>query len=381
MNRLTEAIWVDFPLFLRRISAGLAVATTDGLYLAAIPVVGLLAPILALAAGVWIGINHPGFNKVFTESLPLLSLVAAVGAASGACGFYLAIGFALGNLQNLPNIPSRYLWTSDLTFYGSFALIYLLFAFLSVGVPIAAKSLAADFILPDRVPRWIRALVALSALIGLNALLVFVWAMSAPLLIRPLYTAGGFYPDWEPYVPLQKNWPTIMLAAACAAAARAVIQVALASRQGFLSDRLTRFENRFRKSNRVKPLLVRIPIIIRLVARAAFFTALMTGIFSSIGQAMAAFGVLLAAQILTSALLLSGRGIYGRFILKIPRIVRIGALAVAMYFAGQYVLSNNIASGPESFTPFVILTVISAVLSIVLFPAAKIQSGRRAVIS
>jgi hypothetical protein len=158
LERITDAIWVGVPLTLRRFSAGLTASTVDGLYLAVRPLVGFIAPMATFIFGFLTGAIQPGYTYVFTEAIWLLLLIAVVGAISGAVGFYLTIGFIIGDLL-IGDHPQWYYWFGGLNpldipaQYGSMLLSYALFAMLAVGVPIAAKSFAAEFRLPDSVPR------------------------------------------------------------------------------------------------------------------------------------------------------------------------------------------------------------------------------------
>jgi hypothetical protein len=184
LSKAADAIWVGVPLTLRRFSIGLASSAVDGLYLAAKPVVGFVAPTALFLLGLVIGVFHPGFEYVFTEALWVIVVVAVVGTLSGALGLYLTVGFVLGDLV----LGAHPQWErfgqggllDTAAMYGSMLLTYALFAMLAVGVPLAAKSFAAEFRLPAQTPRALRALVGLGALVIISGLLVWVWTQSAP---------------------------------------------------------------------------------------------------------------------------------------------------------------------------------------------------------
>lgn len=363
---------------LRRFSSGLAVATVDGLYLAALPVAGLVAPVAAFVLGGLIGATHPGFNVVFTEALWLLILVAGVGAASGAVGFYLTLGFALGDLL----LGAHPLWRAGtyefVSEYGSALLSYALFGLLAVGVPIAAKSLASEFVLPASVPRPVRALVGLLAMVVITALLVFAWTQCAPLLVRPVFVWVQSPPTVAAIAPLQEREGWIVAVAALAALGRAVMQFLLALNMGRQLDRLGELEARFRSAPPVVPLLSRMPLPARLVLRAAVLTALLSGLYDGLWQALLTFAVLFGAQVLASPLVPFSLGAYGRFLARIPRLLRILIALVPVYLLGTAVLDFFIRQGTTSFIPFLLLTVVSAILTTLLMPAAAArQEGRR----
>lgn len=372
LSRAAEGIWVGIPLALRRFSAGLAVSAVDGLYLAIRPLVGLLAPIFVFVLGLIIGVFHPGFDYVFTEALWVLLLIALVGALSGALGLYLTLGFVLGDLllgehpqwgrfgnSDLLDIPAQ---------YGSMFLTYALFAMLAVGVPIAAKSFAAEFRLPASVPRAVRALVGLGALVLISGLLVWVWTQSAPLLVRPVFVWADVRPTVIAMSTTQENGVWIVILAVLATIARAFVQLSLANPIGPDSkpDRMSQLEDRFQTDEPVRPLTSRMPLLVRLFLRAAILTALLSGLYAAFWQAWLTFGVLLFAQVLTSPLLPLNLGAYARFMAKIPRIVRLIVVMVPVYIVGAIIVP--LFRDQPSFFPFLLLAVVAAVLMTLLSP-------------
>ena len=382
LARVAEAVWVGVPVALRRVSAGLAVATVDGLYLAVRPAVGVLTPAAAGVLGVAFGALHPGFEVVYTESLLFLVIVAMLGALSGALGLYLVLGFVLGDLL----LGDHPLW--QFTFlsgsevfggkYGSWLVSYLLLALLAVGVPIAAKSLASEFALPPAFPRPLRALVGLGAMVGITGLLVFVWVQSAPLLVRPIFVwADRGQPTVEAIEPLQERGGWIVAAAMLAATGRAVAQglLARAAEPGAAGpDRLGELVGRFRTPEPVVPLLSRVPLAVRLVARAVLLTVLMSGLFAAVWQAVATFLVLLVAQLLASPLVPVRLGVqYTQIVNRIPRIVRVIIVVVPVYLVGTMVLGYYLGRGELIFIPFLLLMLLAAVLMTLLSPT---RTGR-----
>jgi hypothetical protein len=231
LARQADAIWVTTPLSARRVSAGLAMAIVDGHYLAVRPLPGLLAPPIALFAGLVIGAFHPGFELIYTEALWLLMLVALLGSASGALGFYFTLGFVVGDLLIGDHPVWRIAADGPESFagrYGSLLISYALMAVLAVGVPMAAKSLAADFMPPPSTPRALRLLVGMGALVFITGVLVFAWVQTAPLLVRPVFVWPGRPPTVDAIARLQENGGLIVLAAVLAAAVRVAVQAWLA---------------------------------------------------------------------------------------------------------------------------------------------------------
>ncbi|HLL65742.1 MAG TPA: hypothetical protein VK453_08330 [Micromonosporaceae bacterium] len=392
-TRISDALWVGLPLRVRRISAGLAVATVDGLYLAARPLIGLLAPIVAFVGGFVVGAFHPGFDIIFTEALWLLMLVAAIGAASGAVGLYLTVGFALGDLT-LGDHPSRtyqsYVTSPVEAFagqYGSLLLSYLLLAMLAVGVPIAAKSLAAEFMLPTSTPRALRAIVAIVTVIATTGLLVYVWLQSTPLLVRPVFVWTGTQPTVEAMAPAQQSGAWVITFAVLAGTARSVVQLTSAANMGGagadpaagtrLPGRMDELEARFRTAQPVVPLLSRLPLPARLVIRAAFLTLILSGLYAAYWHALLTFVVLLAAQFLAAFLGTRAPAGYARRMNRVPRLIRLLLVIVPVYLVGTLVMGYFLRRAPLSFLPFLILTILSAVLMSLLSPARPGPNGQQ----
>ncbi|GIH05098.1 hypothetical protein Rhe02_31650 [Rhizocola hellebori] len=376
LSKAADAIWVGIPLGLRRFSTGLAVSAVDGLYLAAKPVIGFVAPIFVFLLGLIIGVFHPGFDYVFTEALWVIVAVAVIGTLSGGLGLYLTLGFVLGDLA-LGDHPQwdRFGQTfllDSLAQYGSMLLTYALFAMLAVGVPVAAKSFAAEFRLPSQTPRALRALVGLGALVIISGLLVWVWTQSAPLLVRPVFVWADFRPTVAAMATTQVQGRLIVSLAILAAIGRAVAQLMLANPIGAAGsdgDRMTQLENSFRTDQPIVPLLSRMRLVVRLLVRAAILTAVLAGLYAAMWQAVLAFAVLFLAQLIASPLLPLNLGGYARFMARIPRIVRLIVVMIPMYLLGA-ILVPLFLDG-TSFFPFLLLAIIAAVLMTLLSPHVR----------
>lgn len=380
IQQLSDALWVGVPLVVRRFSAGLAVAAVDGLHLAVRPLIGLISVPTALAFGVIVGVFHPGFEQVFTEALWLLVLVALVGAISGTLGLYFTVGFAIGDLilGEHPLWGSTYQTTAldIVAMHGSWLLSYMVLALLAVGVPIAAKSLASEFSLPQSVVRPVRGLVAVSAVVGVTALLVFVWVQSAPLLVRPIFVWSGQAPTVSAISPLQVHGGLIVAAAAGGAFVRVLVLLILANQahtamQGGHAPagaRLIALEQRFRTTVEVRPLLSRLPLAVRLIGRAFLLTVLLSGLLSAYWQALLTFLVLLVAQVVVSPLMPIGLGVLSRVLARVPRLVRLVVALVPVYLLGTFIFDYFLERGTTSFIPFLVVTMISAVLMTLLSP-------------
>jgi hypothetical protein len=374
---------VGVPLLARRISAGLAVSTVDGLHLAVRPLIGLLSVPAALAGGFVVGARHPGFVDVFTESLWLLVGLAFLGAVSGTIGLYFTLGFAAGDLI----LGEHPLWPEFLTAdgiepvakYGSWLLSYALMALLVVGVPIAAKSLAGEFSLPVRVGRAARGAVAVVSVVGITTLLVYVWTQSAPLLVRPVFVWADRLPTVPAIAPLQEHTLPIVGAGAAGALLRVAILLALAGRASASARgghapagaRLLALERRFATAHPVRPLLSRVPLLLRIAGRSLLLTALLSGVLADYSQAAIALGVLFVAQVLMSPLIPINLGPVSRFLNRIPRLIRLAVALVPVALFGTTIFDRFLQQNTTSFVPFLVVTMITAVLMMLLLPSRR----------
>lgn len=138
---------------------------------------------------------------------------------------------------------------------------------------------------------------------------------------------------------------------------------------------MTYLENRFRTDEPVVPLLSRMPLVLRLIVRAAVLTAVLAGLYAAYWQAALTFVVLTLAQFITSPLLPLNLGAYARLINKVPRIIRLLIVMVPVYLLGALILPMFLRQ--ESFLPFLLLALVSAVLMTLLSPHTREEGDKR----
>jgi hypothetical protein len=112
------------------------------------------------------------------------------------------------------------------------------------------------------------------------------------------------------------------------------------------------------------------PLVLRLAGRAALLTLLLSGLFAAYWQAAVTFLVLLGAQALASPLVPIRMGGFGRLIGRIPRLVRLLVVVVPVYLLGVPVLNFFLDRGETSFIPFLLITIVAAVLMTLLSPTS-----------
>ena len=228
IRKLADFWWGRVPLRMARVSGGLGVVFGDGGYLAAMPRVAALAPLLALFFGFIIGWRHPLATDLFASSVAFMALALLVGTLSAAVGAWLVIGYAVGDIT---------IGVRDPAFLGTFtnagktwaALILCAFvlAMLVVLIPLTARALANEV-----AARWLagRGFAAEAGVaIAAEVLLVFAWTQAALVLTRPYFTWHGLAPSTSTVEGLHTAAWALPLVAIGAAGLRAWLDVRYAA--------------------------------------------------------------------------------------------------------------------------------------------------------
>ena len=91
-------------------------------------------------------------------------------------------------------------------------------------------------------------------------------------------------------------------------------------------------------------------------------------------QAALTFGVLVTAQLLVTPL--TNLVPVNRFLHRIPRLVRLGLAVVPALLLGTAIFEHFLRQGTTSFVPFLVVTLISAVLMMLLLPANRAEQRK-----
>jgi hypothetical protein len=100
----------------------------------------------------------------------------------------------------------------------------------------------------------------------------------------------------------------------------------------------------------------------------------LAGLYAAMWQAALTFVVLAFAQLITSPLLPLNFGAYARLMNRVPRIIRLLIVMVPVYFLGAIILPMFLDK--ESFLPFLLLALVSAVLMTLLSPHSKQEDAK-----
>ncbi|HVF15100.1 MAG TPA: hypothetical protein VM942_10900 [Acidimicrobiales bacterium] len=233
---LASLFWIRWPRAIVRRFPGLWGTAGDGHFLCGVPPLAALAPVAALLAGLVVGAAQLGFEDVYTESIPLMAAVIALGVFSAQLGGLAVVGFAVGELvladRTLalhatilgPDGPfSSGLIGQVARVWLPLLITYLLLAAAVIVLPRTARILVAA------VGRWKRVPAGLAWPLasGLYATVVWVgirtWVAAAPILVRPRYTWLDSLPTAEAIQPLQGRGSVLVAAGVAAAILRQIL--------------------------------------------------------------------------------------------------------------------------------------------------------------
>lgn len=383
-GRLSDWWWARLPLLVLRLFTRVAVAMVDGLYLAAWPRVGALAPPLALLAGLALGWGHWTFDIAFSESLLILCLAAALGVLSAHLGLLFTIGFAVGDffLADTPWTSLRFANWGQALFLKHLVQVrvplliqYSLMAMLTVNIPLVTKSLLAQFRPPASWPRPPRLLLATIGHGLLTYVLVYFWAQTVPLLIRPLFTWRGAMPVYAVMAPLQENSIRVIVVALIASVVRMYLQGMTASRPE-LSVRLDGLQERLAESEAIHPLDARLPLWLSVLAGAIWSTVLLSGMLEGRADWALLGAAVLVARAARYGLIAIRLGFWARLMERIPLLLRLIAGMLLVRLASGMILARQIQG--SSFRPILMITVFAIVVTYLLTPPVRAPEGGRA---
>ncbi len=377
--RLLVFLWLVLPLALRRLSRAVSVALTDGMYLVGFPKTATTLSIAALAAGFVVGWLHLGFDVVFSESMVLMVVVAVLGTMSAHLGILFVAWYAVGDLllgHIGQRLPSGVGLGNALVVASLPQLIeYALLAMLAVGVPLAARGLVVTLPLAGKKTTPARTFTAaLIATAVVSMVLVYVWAQTVPILMRPLFTWRGSLPSVAMAAPLQERVWLLVVATGLAAVARLYVQnVATAARP--VAERVVRFQYILAAAKPVARRLL--PPWVGAALGAAGLTFVLSGRFSSWAEALIVGAVLLVASATQKGLIPIRLGRWTEAVERVPLLARLAAGAVVISLVGYPILRSQL-SASEGFRPLVILVVLSVVVFFLLNPGDARRSPSRA---
>lgn len=358
-ERLIQWWWVRLPIRVARLFPTLGSGLSDGLYLIHWTVLAAIAPPAAMILGILLGILHPG--ETFSTSSLVMALMIAVGMMSANLGAWAVAGYAIGDffLHGHPIVGGGLL-ESLLLVRAPLVLSYFLLALPVVIVPLIVTSARLRIRLL-RLPVLLRGMLEVLTCVVLSAVLVYMWAIAAAVLIRPIYTWRGDQPPTEAILPLQEHGWILACVAAVVVIARIFLEeraksLRVATMANILAQALRIISGRRGRLGLGRPL--------RLLAGAAGLTLLMAGMISNLLEGLVVF-VFLALLLWARSQLQRWSG--HRIVARVPILIRFAAGLALGYLLGQLILTAFWGQ-TDGFEPVLLATCLSVAI-VTLFTA------------
>jgi hypothetical protein len=358
-RQLIELWWGDLPARAARLSGALGFVLRDGEYLESVPPAAAYAPPVALLVGLLAGWVHPFAQEPFTTSIVLMAVALAVGTISAACGAWLFVGYAVGDLFVARGPAFGGTVGNDLKTYAAILLCDIVFAMLIVIIPITARALSAEVTarwFPQRgeLPTHIISVVAVAAL-------AFAWAQGALVLTRPFFTWHSLSIPTAEVQALQLAAVVLPTIAALAMASRAVLETQLLTIATA------------RPAAQIRPERKPLPPPVALGVRVAFAVFLLAGLMDSWIDALLVAVAMVVLLVLREPAL---RRIENRLlvVLRLPILPRLLAGAIISAVLGVVVVG---IFGADGFVrPIVVSTLISLIVFSLLLPDSVLGTPR-----
>ncbi|MEN3310189.1 MAG: hypothetical protein V7603_6391 [Micromonosporaceae bacterium] len=354
------ALWRRLPELAARLSGTLRVVLRDGDYLLSWPVVAALAPPLALLLGLLLGAVHPG--PVFSSSLAVVLVLAAVAGTGAALGCLALVGYAVGDLALHRHAgvghPYGASVVDTLLRTDAAALdTYLVLAGLVVVAPLVATAVRQRGQRLVR-PGTTRLAIGFVLAAVVQALLAYLWGQAAAYLIRPVWSFWNAAPDAGPIGILQHDGGWIALVTVLAVAGRGALTL-LAQRHP--ASPASPPHLRFRMPRRW-------PWPVPVALRAAVFTLLLSGLTGTAPGAAVVFALLVGLGALRYRVVPALES-YVRVVDRVPLVLRVLACCLVAYLLAVVVVRPAVSRGTTSFLPVLVAVLPPLLLAAFLFPA------------
>jgi hypothetical protein len=369
MNALDRFFWQLVPGLASRLSVTLGVALRDGDYLRKWPQAGSLGPPLGFVLGLLVSVQGVPWNDrphpTFSGALLVMVILVAIAALGANLGFWAWLGFVVGDFVLL--FPGRF--NGSLVSTAGFGddplgwlrvvlapllISYALFFIQLVLVPLSGVA----FTHPLRrflkrfqqMPVWVLTAFLQVVVVGF---LTFMWTQAAGTLVRVVWSARGESPSDPDIVPLQAQYPVIVIVVVIVTVVR-VFLVRATSAQ---------------RPAPMRPIGkgVRLPTIVTAPLSAILTALLLAGLFPSPVDALIVILVLLGVALFREYVV-PNIPVVPPLIRRIPLLIR---LAVGVLFAGivaTYFINLAFSSGDQTLRSLEISVLISGMLVALLLP-------------
>ncbi len=384
-ERLEQIFYLRAPAWLDDWFPHIANAMSDGAWTAAWRGVGAYAPVAAFAVGLLCRILFPQILTTFSESLLFMMLVIVASLLSGTVGLGLLAGYIIEDLivGDRAGLYTSFYATDLGPGYAALGLAgvlggkivsYLLLSIPAVTIPLLVRNLAPSIKLHTITDPNSRTF-ALAGLHGAIAgVLIYLWAQSVVVLLRPLFTWVGGVPTVEAINPVQTQWIYLVGVGAIAAAGRVLLERKLAptASRAAVATRLQR--QRF--TGEGQGILDKVPGIVRIVIPSVVIAMLLAGTYEAWVDAIIV-AVVVAVLGLWRSRIIRIIPLPSQWSLTIRRIPTLMRLAIAPFIG--YLLSTIVLTpmwnGAMGLRPVMIGSLLTLLVFYVLFPPLPVVSG------
>ena len=270
-------IWNTLPQRFGRFSSLLGVVLQDGRYLSGLPILGNSAAIVGLSSGLTAGFADRG-GLPFTTNLVMLAVLLMLGILSGQAGFWAFVGFVVADTFGLIGEDAG---TLSLGYAGAVIISWFFLFQLVVGLPQAARFMGG----------FNGRLALLNGLITAIFVGAFaeLWTRLSMVALRPLFTWQGADAPLElvEFIDPRNEWMIGDLAfhklawlALAAGLARWILTPLIMS----FAAPVSALEH-----NQGPKIASKVPFGLAAFGKAASFTAIVAGVFTTIVGALVFF--------------------------------------------------------------------------------------------
>ena len=384
-ERLERFWYVKAPAWLDDWFPQIANAFSDGAWTTAWRGVGAYAPVVAFALGLLCRFIFPQIYSVFSESLLFMMIVIAVSLLSGTAGAALLGGYIVedllvGNRAGVntgffpAEIPAEGL--SGLAgVLGGKLVSYLLLSIPAVTIPLLVRQLAPSIKLHTITDPNSRTF----ALAGLHAaiagVLVFLWAQSVIVLLRPLFTWVGAVPTFAAINSVQGQWSFLVGVGVIAAAGRVILERMLARTAPRAAVAATLQRQRF--TGEGQGILEKVPGLARAIIPPVVITLLLAGTYDGWLDAVIVAAVAAVLGLWRSRLIriipLPSR--WSLTIRRFPSLIRLAAAPFIGYVLATVVITPMWTNTAQGLRPVMFGSLVTLIVFYVLFPPLPVLPG------
>lgn len=289
-ERLEQFWYLRAPAWLDDWFPQIAKAMSDGAWLVAWRGVGAYLPLVGFALGLLCRFIFPQILSGFSDSLAFMMVVIAVSLLSGTMGVamlggYIVEDLLVGNqaaLYGRPSFAGSSLAGTPIGIAGVLGgklVSYLLLSIPTITLPLLVRQLAPSIKLSTITDPNSRLLALAGLHAAITGVLVYLWAQSVIVLLRPLFTWVGADPSDQAIVPVQTQWSYLVGVGAAAAAGRVLLERKVAANAPRAA--LARTLQRQRFTGEGQGILEKVPNLVRLAVPPVVIALLLAGTYDS----------------------------------------------------------------------------------------------------